>query len=211
VYLVNGYGVFVGATCIVSSDMMDSSTEEPNPEATLTSISANYYGGNVVVGTDVSDLTGIVVTAHYSDDSTTTVTKYTLSGTIVEGINTITVIYGGKTATFAVVGEYRTLVVNPVDQWRRSGQNRVLTHFNLNIGDIVDFSDSSLWETYKIAIGPGEYVGDIAWYDGGYQTGPYTLVVNGLHCVFVARKDNADIDADEMSYIADNVGYIPKD
>lgn len=82
--------------------------EEPdtpdNPEVTLSSISATYTGGDVAVGTDLTDLTGITVTAHYSDGSTANITGYTLSGTIVEGTNTITVSYGGKTTTFEVVG-----------------------------------------------------------------------------------------------------------
>lgn len=74
------------------------------PEKTLTSISATYSGGDVAVGTAVTYLTGIVVTAHYSDGSTSTVTGYTLSGTIADGSNTITVSYGGKTTTFTVTG-----------------------------------------------------------------------------------------------------------
>lgn len=79
--------------------------DEPDkPEKTLTGISATYSGGDVAVGTAVSDLTGIVVTAFYSNGSTETVTDYTLSGTIVEGSNTVTVSYGGKTTTFAVSG-----------------------------------------------------------------------------------------------------------
>lgn len=75
-----------------------------NPDVTLTGISATYSGGEVYEGTDVSDLTGIVVTAHYSDGSTETVSGYTLSGTIAEGSNTITVSYGGMTSTFIVTG-----------------------------------------------------------------------------------------------------------
>lgn len=79
--------------------------EEPdNPEVTLSSISATYSGGNVAVGTAVTALTGIVVTAHYSDGSSQTVTGYALSGTITEGSNTVTVSYGGKTTTFTVNG-----------------------------------------------------------------------------------------------------------
>lgn len=73
-------------------------------EKTLISISATYSGGDVAVGTAVTDLTGIVVTATYSDGSTAEVTRYALSGTIVEGSNTITVSYNGKTATFTVTG-----------------------------------------------------------------------------------------------------------
>lgn len=78
--------------------------EPEQPEKTLTGISAVYSGGSVPVGTAVSALTGIVVTAHYSDGSTDTVTGYTLSGSIAEGSNTITVSYEGKTATFSVTG-----------------------------------------------------------------------------------------------------------
>ncbi len=79
---------------------------DPNAgtEKTLSSISATYSGGDVAVGTAVTALTGIVVTAHYSDGSTATVTGYTLSGTIAEGSNTVTVSYGGKTTTFSVTG-----------------------------------------------------------------------------------------------------------
>lgn len=73
-------------------------------EKTLSSISATYSGGNVPIGTAVTALTGIVVTAHYSDGSTETVTEYTLSGTIAEGSNTVTVTYESMTTTFTVTG-----------------------------------------------------------------------------------------------------------
>lgn len=86
---------------------------EEEPEVILTSISATYTGGNVAVGTTVTALTGITVTAHYSDGSTETVTDYALSGEIVEGSNTITVSYGGKTTTFVVTGEVEN--TNPVE------------------------------------------------------------------------------------------------
>ena len=74
------------------------------PEVTLTGISATYSGGDVAVGTAVSDLAGITVTAHYSDGTSKTVTGYTCSGTIAEGSNTVTVSYQGKTAVFTVTG-----------------------------------------------------------------------------------------------------------
>lgn len=71
---------------------------------TLVGISAVYTGGEVAVGTALAELDGITVTATYSDGSTVVVTGYTLSGEIAEGSNTITVSYGGKTATITVVG-----------------------------------------------------------------------------------------------------------
>lgn len=82
----------------------DSGDDSGETEKILTSISATYSGGDVAVGTAVSELTGIVVTAHYSDGTSETASGYTLSGEIVEGNNTVTVTYQGKTATFTVVG-----------------------------------------------------------------------------------------------------------
>ena len=80
-------------------------SEEPgNPDATLTSISATYTGGEVTAGTSLSALTGVTVTGTWSDGSTTNITGYVLSGTIAEGENTITVTYEGLTTTFTVTG-----------------------------------------------------------------------------------------------------------
>lgn len=70
----------------------------------LVSISATYDGGEVAVGTALTELDGITVTATYSDGSAEAVIGYTLTGEIAEGNNTITVSYGGKTATITVVG-----------------------------------------------------------------------------------------------------------
>lgn len=90
--------------------------EEPDtpdvPEKILTSISAIYSGGDVFVGTEVTALSGVTVTAHYSDGTEAVVTGYTLSGEIAEGANTITVSYGGKTTTFTVTGKIKKIVIN---------------------------------------------------------------------------------------------------
>lgn len=70
----------------------------------LTGISVTYSGYGEFIGTSVDDIDGIVVTANYSNGSSKTVTEYTLSGTIAEGDNVITVTYEGKNATFTVTG-----------------------------------------------------------------------------------------------------------
>ena len=85
-------------------DIPDIPEEPDEPEVTLTSISVTYSGGDVYEGALVSDLSGITVTAHYSDGTSETVTDYTLSGEILEGENTVTVTYEGMTATFTVTG-----------------------------------------------------------------------------------------------------------
>lgn len=86
------------ATCSVTVDIAE---EE---QVTLTSISATYTGGEVAVGTALTALTGITVTGIYSDGSTSEITGYTLSGEILEGSNTITISYGGKTTAVTVTG-----------------------------------------------------------------------------------------------------------
>lgn len=87
------------------------------PPANLVSISCVYTQSGTVYDTDSLNVlkTDLVVTAHWDDSSTTTVTTYTLSGTLTEGTSTITVSYGGKTTTFDVtVTEY---VVPAIYDW----------------------------------------------------------------------------------------------
>lgn len=97
----------IRATCAVSVVASSSGGEEP--QATLVSISATYTGGDVPIGTSVNDLEGITVIANYSNGTSETVTSYTLTGTIKEGSNVITVTYSGKTTTFNVNGITETV------------------------------------------------------------------------------------------------------
>ena len=75
-------------------------------EATLASISAVYIqSGTVYPFTSLDSLKrDLAVTATYSNSTTAIVSAadYTLSGTLTEGTSTVTVTYGGKTATFSV-------------------------------------------------------------------------------------------------------------
>lgn len=74
--------------------------------AVISSISAAYTQSGTVYETDNLDSLkqDLVVTAHYSDSSTSIVnmTDYSLSGTLVAGISAITVSYADKTAAFSV-------------------------------------------------------------------------------------------------------------
>ena len=74
------------------------------PPANLSYISAVYTQSGTVYDTDSLDSlkSDLVVTAHFDNGTTQTVTNYVLSGTLTEGTSTITVSYGGKTATFTV-------------------------------------------------------------------------------------------------------------
>lgn len=85
-------------------DYVDALEAALYPPANLVSISAVYTQSGTVYTTDTLDSlkTNLVVTAHYTDSTTETVTTYTLSGTLTEGTSVITVSYGGKTTTFNV-------------------------------------------------------------------------------------------------------------
>ena len=86
----------------VQSDLYDALY----PPAELSSISAVYTQGGTVYTDDSLDSlkTDLVVTAHYSDSTSETLSSsdYTLSGTLASGTSTITVTYQDKTATFDV-------------------------------------------------------------------------------------------------------------
>ena len=76
----------------------------PAPPATLSYITCVYTQSGTVYDTDTLDSlkADLVVTAHYDNSTTQTVTAYTLSGTLTAGTSTITVSYNGKTTTFNV-------------------------------------------------------------------------------------------------------------
>jgi len=82
-------------------DALEAALDPPN---NLSSITAVYTQSGTVYTSDTLDSLkpDLVVTAHYDDSTTATVSAYTLSGTLTAGSSTITVLYGGKTTTFSV-------------------------------------------------------------------------------------------------------------
>lgn len=82
----------------------DALEEALYPPANLVSISAVYTQSGTVYDNQTLDSlkSDLVVTAYWDNQTTTTVTDYTLSGTLAEGTSTITVLYGDKSTTFDV-------------------------------------------------------------------------------------------------------------
>lgn len=85
-------------------DYYDALETALNPPTNLSYITAVYtQSGTVYPSTSLNSLkSDLVVTAHYSDLTTSTVSSYTLSGTLSEGTSVVTVTYSGKTTTFNV-------------------------------------------------------------------------------------------------------------
>lgn len=144
--------------------------DEPDvPVVTLTGITATYSGGDVAVGTAVTDLTGIVVTAHYSDGSTQTVTGYTLSGTIVEGSNTVTVSYQGMTATLVVTGVAESSGIEVIDlaPYLKAENRKIDTVYN---GVTIRWSEASGNNIYSVPVSAGTY--RLSGYNNSAYNGP---------------------------------------
>ena len=115
------------------------------------SISAVFTQGSAVIyNTDPLDTLKqyLVVTATYSDSTTEVLSDsvYTLSGTLTVGTSTITVTYGGKTATFDVI--VSDMMVNDMltldgIQNTRSGHDASATAWEDLSGNRHDFAAQS--------------------------------------------------------------------
>ena len=100
------------------------------PPANLSRITAVYTQSGAVHSDDSLDVlkNDLVVTAVYDNGTSETINSYTLSGTLAVGTSTITVSYGGKTATFDVSvslpSGYLYVLQSPFES---TGNNRIDT------------------------------------------------------------------------------------
>lgn len=101
-----------------SADLYDALEAALYPPANLVSISASFDPvGTIYDGATLDSLRQyLTVTALYDDQSTETVTAYTLAGTLTVGTNTVAVSYGGKTTRFVVTVAAAPLI--PVEYQR---------------------------------------------------------------------------------------------
>lgn len=103
-------------------DYYDALEAELFRTADIVSISAVFDQADAVI-LDTDDLDTLkqylTVTATYEDLSTREIIGYTLSGTLTVGTSTITVSYGGKTATFTVTVKHNYADTN-LANWLRS-------------------------------------------------------------------------------------------
>ena len=184
----------------------ESGGEEEPTDKTLTSISATYTGGDVAVGTALTSLTGITVKATYSDGTTANVTGYTLSGTIAEGSNTITVSYGGKTTTFKVVGVAES-------------NNEELVWFAGNInsedGSLIDISPNTAPSLCIIDVVDTNKITARTTLDGwtelrvfGYSEEPYNGYIGSTLGTNQYIQANSDTREDNTVFDVTNYNYI---
>lgn len=115
------------------------------PPTNLTSITCVYTQSGTVYDTaSLNDLKqDLVVTAHYSDSTSETVSSYSLSGTLAVGTSTITVSYSGKTTTFNV-----TVTASYTDI---DFSNKTYTDYHA-LDDQGEWVSYKGWETYDDSI-----------------------------------------------------------
>ena len=183
--------------------------EPENPDVTLTSIAVKYSGGDVDVGTELSDLTGIVVTATYSDGSTRAVSGYTLSGEIAEGVNIITVSYGGLTATFTVTGVAETVtytVTNNLTNVTNSNTQTELTEgfYSATLNVVDGYSLESVVITMGgVDITESVYTAETGSILITEVTGDIVITATAAALAYVAMA-SADISTDSVKLYTDD-------
>ena len=125
-----------------SSSSSSSSSSEPEPVVTLESITVTNNKDSYEWGEDLD----IDVFAHYSDESSTQVNDYTVSGFNKEqsGEQTVTVTYQGETFTFTVTVNNPTLTNITVTgnkdtyNWGEDLNINVIAHYSNNTTENVD-------------------------------------------------------------------------
>ena len=145
-------------------DFYDALESALNPPANLSSITCVYTQSGTVYDTaSLDDLKpDLVVTAHWSDNTTSTITTYTLSGTLTVGTSTITVTYGGKTTTFTVVVQASVITVEvegpnttlnesadvgtSYENCKKTNTDRYcpVSAIPVSVGDVISFSASNI-------------------------------------------------------------------
>lgn len=147
------------------------------PPANLVSISAVFTQGSAVIyNTDSLDTLKryLVVTAHYSDSSTGTITNYTLSGTLTVGTSVITVSYGGKTTTFNVTvseiggdlpSEYQKVAWIGVENSSQVPTAYIEAGLVINAGDVLyaEIKPFSIVDQYDSPLGGAYNTGYPLW------------------------------------------------
>lgn len=157
--------------------------------ATLTGITAVYTQSVVVYDTDTLDSlkNDLSVTASYDDSSTAVIpaADYTLSGTLSRGTSTITVSYGGQTATFTVT------VSGAMTQLTRFADIPWTSGTIDSNGDLASDSTKAVWNEFIDV----DYASGYAIMSGsGVTQNNLTLSEYDANKAFLSKSTNASLN-----------------
>ena len=165
------------------------------PPADLVSISAVYTQSGTVYDTDSLDTlkADLVVTAHMSDQTTRTVTEYTLSGTLAEGTSVVTVAYGGKTTTFNVTVSHAS---DPSERWTdgvaydpeiiageyyEKGTGAIKTYTGWDRTDYMPCKNAQIIDVPAIPQIEDSVIGNNAFFDANHNVVRHTIIALKNH------------------------------
>ena len=165
----------------------------------LASITAVFTQGSATIypDTPLDDLKQyLVVTANYTDSTSAPVTDYTLRGTLAVGTSTITVTYGGKTATFNVNVSSSYRYITTGDIYYQSG----LVDFEVTDGNIEYSGKESTSKTLFAGFMLKPSIKHIKFI---YKpSGEQSLRRNGLFRIIIARRGASFVGCDfQYSYL----------
>lgn len=154
------------------------------PPVGLDSITCVYTQSGTVYDTDsLDDLkSDLVVTAHYEDSTSETVTTYTLSGTLTEGTSTITVSYGGESTTFNVVVTHQVVPSGYTAYDYITLSTPIGTAYGYDYGIMTDIAMSSDYtletSVYYTETNVSATMNIMGVRDGSYGTKQFAVYVN---------------------------------
>lgn len=132
-----------------------------NDSRTLLSITATMpQSYTVYEGENIENLRNyLTVTANYDDGTSSTVSTYTLSGTLTAGTSTITVSYENMTTTVSVVVSVSTLSISLTsnDIVRKSGPSAQYQQVYLGVHYTYQRNDRCCYPHFDLNIVPGTY------------------------------------------------------
>lgn len=182
----------------------------------LSSISAVYTQSGTVYDTDSLDSlkTDLVVTAHYDDQSTETVTSYTLSGTLSTGTSTITVSYGGKTTTFNVTVTHATTQYTITNTLTHVSNSNNATEINAQASYSATLSADSGYVISSVAITMGGTDITSTAYDSNTKAISIASVTGNIVITATASESAYQLYDTIMAnssytYNTDNAIYLP--
>ena len=187
-YTVTGYTSTPGEKTITVTYQGKTATFAVNVKAkSVTSLSVTKKPNKLTyLEGDSFDKTGMVVTAYYNNNTSGAVTDYTVSGyTSTTGTKTITVSYGGKSATFTVTVNSRVPSAITSSKYTVSGTNISKIGAGTTVTNLLNgLGEGSYCKVYNgssvvsgnTAVGTGMTVKIM---DGNTAKATYTIIVTG--------------------------------
>ena len=190
---------------IDSTSDSTSSTTSIAPVLTGITLNTENVKKSYVLG-EALDLTGLVVTANYSDNSSNAVTGYTVNpangSQLNLGNNTITVTYEGKTATFTVTTKQaQSIIINTANAKTSYEQGEQLDTTGLVVTVTYSDNTSATVTDYTTDPANGTVLNEI----GEFKVKVSTQGIYQMYDIFVTRAIKRAWTEEESALMAEHL------